>query len=55
MRQRNQIEVAAIFLHGKAATDDIFQFPERNELRDGKIADRNDEMRPQDFELVVHP
>ena len=55
MRQGNEIEACPAFRDGKAATNHIFQFYERNEVRDGQSADRNNETWLQDLNLVVYP
>ena len=45
----------SISSHRKFPADYFFQFHERNELRDGEPSNRNDKVRAQNFELVVHP
>jgi hypothetical protein len=55
MRQWNQIEDAAFIANPKQSADDFVQFFEREKLRDGEFADRNQELGLKQIDLVVHP
>ena len=55
MRQRNQIETMPGTPDFEAAADDRVEFRDRNKLRDRKFADRDDQIRLQDFDLCIQP
>src|SRR2546430_8550229 len=55
MRKRNYIEVVPGTLNAKFAADYFFQLRAIDELRDSQPADGNDERRPQNFDLTIHP
>ena len=55
MGQRNKIETVLPAPRAKLATDYFVQFCAIDELSDGQSAHRNDELRPQDFDFIVHP
>src|ERR1700730_13508250 len=55
MRQRDKIDNRSGAANSKFAADDFLEFVARNKLGDSEPADRDDETRPQNFELFVHP
>jgi len=55
MGQRDEIERAPLIPDCETAADDFVEFFERQELGDGEFADRNDQRRSQQIDLVVHP
>ena len=55
MRQRNQVEAVAGTRDTESATDHVLQLCTVDELRYRQSADWNDEMRPQNSNLIVHP
>ena len=55
MRQRDQVKWDAVVVNGKPAADHRVEPFEGDELRDRELADRDDEMRLQQRDLVVHP
>src|SRR3954466_6801509 len=55
MGQRNKVEGAALVPNGEGPADDLVEFFERQELGDGKLADRNEQRRPEQIDLVIHP
>lgn len=55
MRQGDEVESAASAANRKGATDYFIEFLERKELGDGEFADRNDELRLQEIDFIIHP
>jgi len=55
MWQRNQVEAVPRAFHPKFTANYFLQFCAVDELHDSQSPDGNDETRPQDFDLVVHP
>src|SRR5215467_11872171 len=55
MRQRNQVEIMASIVATKFAANYAFQFCTVDKLRDRQSADRNNETRPQNPNLIIHP
>lgn len=55
MRQRNQVEAAAVATKRKGASDDFVEFFERKELGDRELTDRNNEPRLEEIDLIIHP
>ena len=55
MRQRNQVEGATVAPKGEGTPNDLVELFEREELGDREFADRNDELRLQQIDLVIHP
>src|SRR6266536_2418761 len=55
LRKRNHVEPVPGPLKAKFAADYFFQLRAIDELRDSQPADGNDETRPQNFDLTIHP
>ena len=55
MRQRNQIEAVVRMHDAKFAANKVLQSCAVDELRDCQSADRNNEARLQDANLIIHP
>lgn len=55
MRQRNQVEGATVAPKGEGAPNYLVEFLEREELGDREFTDRNDELRLQQIDFVIHP
>jgi hypothetical protein len=55
MRQRNQVEAVARTRDTESATDHVLQLCTVDELHNRKPANGNDEMRPQNSNLIIHP
>src|SRR5688572_12097088 len=55
MRQWNQIEREPFLPHAKLFTDDRLKPVGWQELRDGKLAHREHQVRPQDFKFPIPP
>src|SRR6266853_3210719 len=55
MRQRNQVEEVARTRDTESATDHVLQLCTVDELHNRKPANGNDEMRPQNSNLIIHP
>lgn len=55
MRQRDQIEGAAIAVHRECAADDLIKLLDNHELRDCEFADRDQQLRTQKLHFVVQP
>jgi hypothetical protein len=55
MRQRNQIEAVVRMHDAKFAANKVLQSCAVDELRDRQSADRNNEARLQDANLIIHP
>ncbi len=55
MRQRNEIITLAPVLHPEGPADDLVEFFDGKELRDGQFANGDNEARPENLKFVVHP
>ena len=55
MRERNNVEYMAVSLHPDRPTDGLLQLSNLGELSDGEFPDRDDQTRPEDFQLVIQP
>src|SRR5687767_13174833 len=55
MRQRNQVETAAVKAKRKGASDDFVELLEREELGNRELTDRNNELGLEKVDLVIHP
>ena len=55
MRQRDEVEGAAIPAHCEGAAHDFIEFLERNKLRDRQFAHWDDKPGLQQIDLVIHP
>ena len=55
MGQRDQIERATVATLPERAAYDSVELLESEKLRDGKFADRDDELRLQKIDFIVHP
>src|SRR6516162_2768212 len=55
VRQRNQVETVAGVRAAKFAANYVFQFCTVDKLRDRQSADRNNETRLQNPNLIIHP
>jgi hypothetical protein len=55
MRKRDHVETVPCALNTKFAADHFLQFRAVDELHDSQPSNRNDETRPQNFDLIIHP
>lgn len=55
MRQWDKIDIYIVALGPELSPNHIFERVEWNELGNGEPADRNDQSRSQDFELIIQP
>ena len=55
MRERDEIERPPIAAQRYDAPDNFLELRQHDELRDRQLADRDDELRPQEIEFVIHP
>ena len=55
MRQRNDIEVVSIERAAELPADHRVKFCHREQLRDGELADGNDQAGLENFDLTLQP
>lgn len=55
MRQRNQVEAAAVPTKREGVPDDFVELLERKKLGDRELTDRNNEPRLEEIDLIIHP